>query len=161
MLEAAVLMACSEAPRYGYELRSWLIQEELVAGVVSPGRLYETVANLVSNGALLAQDEAGERGPARRRYTTTDDGKVRLSRWVESLERSAKTLARFLERVSRPSLVLSENSRGGETMSCGCKCSNNEGDSKTSVQVAPVASERSIDERLQTIEELLQRIPVK
>lgn len=95
-----MLLACAQAPRYGYELGAWLETEGLSAGPVSPGRLYETLAALARAQALAVTDEPGARGPARRRYQLTEDGRLRLRRWVESLQGSAELLGRLLARAA-------------------------------------------------------------
>lgn len=157
MLEAAVLLACAEGPRYGYELGPWLTEEGLVPGAVSPGRLYETLAALAAQGALLGGDEPGERGPARRRYQLTNAGEARLARWLESLERSASVLARLLASGVQRSYPPHGHREGGEAMSCHCHCG---GSGAQPVEAAPPvpAPERSIEDRLQVIENLLQQL---
>ena len=162
MLEAAALLACGESPQYGYELSAWLVDEDLVAGVVSPGRLYETLGTLVSIGALIVDREPGDKGPDRRRYRLTDVGHARLERWLESLTLSDAALGRLLRRSWRTPHVISQRMEGGETMSCdcNCKCGDNgrgrehhETDQQVSVTNAP---SRSVEDRLQVIEDLLR-----
>ncbi|MHB1486261.1 MAG: hypothetical protein ACYCS7_00935 [Acidimicrobiales bacterium] len=111
MLEAVVLLACAEGPRYGYELGPWLAEEGLVPGTVSPGRPYETLASL------------------------------------------ARLLARGIERSYPPH----GHWEGGEAMSCHCHCG---GSGAQPIEAAPQvpAPERSIEDRLQVIEDLLQQL---
>ncbi|MHB1487284.1 MAG: PadR family transcriptional regulator [Acidimicrobiales bacterium] len=162
MLEAAVLLACAEEPRYGYELGPWLTNQGLVPAAVSPGRLYETLAALSSQGALAVSDEPGERGPARRRYQLTDVGNARLDRWLESLERSASALARLLARgLQRPHLSHKPR-RGGEAMPCQCHCGGPGASPAETASHAPApAPERSVEKRLEVIEDLLQRLSTR
>ena len=164
MLEAAALLACGERPQYGYELSAWLAGEDLVAGVVSSGRLYENLANLVSIGALIVDREPGDKGPDRRRYRLTAVGHVRLERWLESLMLSDASLRRLLRRSRRTSHLISQRTEGGETMSCDCNC-NRKGDGRskrrehheTDQQVSVTnAPSRSVEDRLQVIEDLLR-----
>ena len=164
MLEAAALLACGERPQYGYELSTWLAGENLVAGVVSPGRLYENLANLESIGALIVDREPGEKGPDRRRYRLTALGHARLERWLESLALSDAALRRLLGRSRRTPHLISQRTEGGETMSCNCNCNckgdgqsegrkHHETDQQVNVTNAP---SRSVEERLQVIEDLLR-----
>ena len=162
MLEAAALLACGERPQYGYELSAWLADEDLVAGVASPGRLYETLATLVSIGALIVDREPGDKGPDRRRYRLTDVGHARLERWLKSLALSDAALRRLLGRSRRTPHLISQRMEGGETMSCNCNCKG-DGQSKgrehheTDQQVSVTdAAPRSVEERLQAIEDLLR-----
>jgi PadR family transcriptional regulator PadR len=94
-------VACAERPRYGYELARTLGEAGLVPGRVSPGRLYETLARLSRQGALVATDEPGERGPGRRRYRVSDMGLELLERWVDSLERTGAAVATVLAAAAR------------------------------------------------------------
>lgn len=157
MLEAAVLLACAQGPRYGYELGPWLAREGMVPEAVSPGRLYETLAALAAQGALRAADEPSERGPARRRYQLTAAGETRLRRWLDSLDRSAHALARLLAFGLEHSLPPARERGGGEAMSCECHCG---GPGARPVEAAPAtpAPERSVEERLEVIEDLLRRL---
>lgn len=160
-----MLLGCEEAPRYGYELGAWLAGEGLVAGPVSAGRLYETLASLARQGSLAVSDEPGERGPARRRYELTEAGKARLLRWEQSLERSAAVLARLLARAAAGSRPPTSHREGGEAMPCQCHCGGPEARSSEPAQSAPAqsapAAARSVEERLEVIEGLLQHLSTR
>ncbi len=173
-LEAAVLIACADAPRYGYEIAAWLTAEGLVSGPVSPGRLYETLAALAQAGAIVARDEPSGIGPNRRRYHLTEVGWRRLSAWAVTLEQTGMVLARVLARLVKldrtPYSVDSpaaNSTSGGDDMPCQCQCggpkaagSNRaETDSQTAVAGQPApAPARSVEARLDTIESLLQQL---
>lgn len=169
-LEAAVLIACADAPRYGYEIASWLTTEGLAIGPISPGRLYETLARLARAGALASTTEPSTRGPDRRRYTLTAKGRERLRAWTDSLARSGTVLARLLARsvrleedpaITEPSSSTTGSTRGGEPMPCNCNCQgrgHHRGDLAQHEQSSPP---RSIEERLRTIEELLASLTLK
>jgi len=166
-LEAGVLIACADAPRYGYEISSWLAREGLAVGPISPGRLYESLTRLAREGALVPHFEPSTRGPARRRYTLTDQGRERLRSWVSSLTYSAAVLARLLAKATplldaAPSQVdqsaSSTRVKGGEPMPCNCNCQGpgpRRGDVDRHEEAPPT---RSIEERLQTIEALLDSL---
>ncbi len=169
-LEAAVLVACAEAPRYGYEIATWLFAEGLVSAAVSPGRLYETLGTLSRTGALVGVDEESDKGPARRRYHLTETGRERLAAWAASLERTAATLARLLSRMAAlngavPARTDHNPAEGGEIMPCQCHCGGpgaRNAESPTAAtepasapQPAPA---RSVEERLEHVETLLERL---
>lgn len=170
ILEAAVLVACAESPRYGYEIATWLTAEGLVSAAVSPGRLYETLGALGRAGALVGVDEESDRGPSRRRYHLTETGRERLAAWALSLERTGATLARLLSRMAAlngavPGAANHDPAEGGETMPCQCHWA---GPATRSVEPLVTATEpastpqptaaRSIEERLDHVEALLERL---
>lgn len=173
-LEAAVLVACAEAPRYGYEIAAWLTTEGLVTGSVSPGRLYETLGALDRAGAVVATSEPSDKGPSRRRYHLTETGQQRLRAWTTSLERSGVVLARLLARAAAvevarnatPSTVPSctDQHGGGETMPCQCNCGGRHAahaDTADATPVAPAVPARSVEERLGAIESLLETLSAR
>lgn len=169
-LEAAVLVACAEAPRYGYEIATWLFDEGLVSAPVSPGRLYETLGTLSRTGALVGVDEESDKGPSRRRYHLTETGRERLAAWAVSLERTGATLARLLSRMTAlngavPGRTDHDPAEGGETMPCQCHCggpgARNAESPTTATEPASApqpAPARSVEERLEHVETLLERL---
>ncbi len=169
-----MLVACAEMPRYGYEIATWLTSEGLVTGTVSPGRLYETLAELSRLGALVATSEPSDKGPSRRRYRLTEAGAQRLWAWTTSLERSGVVLARLLTRAASLQVISSQSAgadqsdsydhEGGETMSCKCNCGGRHSGrdkSTDATQAAPAAPSRSVEERLGTIESLLESLATR
>ncbi len=169
-----MLVACAEAPRYGYEIAAWLAAEGLVTGTVSPGRLYETLAALDRAGAVAATSEPSDKGPSRRRYHLTETGKQRLHAWVVSLERSGVVLARLLARatafeansdetpVAEPAGI--DQHEGGEIMPCQCNCGSRHAahaETPDAAPAAPAVPARSVEERLDTIESLLETLATR
>lgn len=170
-----MLVACAEAPRYGYEIATWLFNEGLVSAPVSPGRLYETLGALGRAGALVGVDEESDKGPARRRYHLTETGRERLAAWAASLERTAATLARLLSRMAALNGAVPgrtdhnpanhDPAEGGETMPCQCHCggpgARNAESPTTATEPASArhpAPARSVEERLEHVETLLERL---
>jgi len=169
-LEVAVLIACADAPRYGYEIASWLTAEGLAIGPISPGRLYETLARLSRAGALASTTEPSTRGPDRRRYSITARGRERLRAWTDSLVRSGTVLARLLARGVRleedpvftePSSSTNGSTRGGEPMPCNCNCQGRGPRHGDVAHHEQSSQPRSIEERLRTIEELLASLTLR
>lgn len=162
VLEAAVLLSCRPGPRYGYELGTWLTEQGLVPGTVSAGRLYETLSTLANQGALHVHDEEGERGPGRRRYHLTAIGEARLLRWLQSLERSAISLGRLLNYAREHPATISKQQGGGDIMSCQCNCGGKAQNADPAPTIAsPPTPVRTVEERLQVIEELLTQQKVR
>jgi len=169
-----VLVACAEAPRYGYEIAAWLAAEGLVTGTVSPGRLYETLGALARAGAVVATFEPSDKGPGRRRYHLTEAGQQRLRAWMVSLERSGVVLARLLARAtafeatSDQTPVADQDDidqhEGGETMPCQCNCGGGHAahaETPDATPAAPAVPARSVEERLGAIESLLKTLAAR
>jgi len=154
MIEAAILVLCTEGPQYGYELARVLDAEGLVAGQVHPGRLYETLQSLARLGAVVATAETGTGGPDRLRYEITEEGRARLHRWARSLAASTTALTRLSKRIA--------DSEGGEEMGCNCQCNGGRGrghgEGHGPAREHGTRQDRSVEERLDAIEGLLERL---
>ena len=98
MAEAVLLLLLAERPQHGYELAQRIAEEELVAGRVRAGRVYETLARLSESGFVEAEKELNPQGPDRWRYQLTSSGEERLARWRSGLERSYRRIGYFLHR---------------------------------------------------------------
>lgn len=153
MLEAALLVFCAEGPHYGYELVRLLRQSGVIAGQLHSGRIYETLAGLERGGSLEVRAGESDGGPERKLFSITDEGRVRLHRWEHSLEGSLVALGLLVNRI--------REQVGGEIMSCNCKCNCGSESGKGTPDESKVAVNRSIEERLETIESLLERIAPK
>jgi len=101
MLEAVLLLLLAETPRYGYELWSLLGEEDLLAGRVYPGRIYEMLRRLSESGFVAASPEESTKGPDRARYAVTAAGTERLARWRSGLQRSYDRVGQFLGRFDQ------------------------------------------------------------
>ena len=101
MLEGVLLLLLVEEPRYGYELWSLIEEEELLAGRVYVGRIYEMLRRLLDSGFVVASPEESTKGPPRSRYEVTPLGRERLERWRVGLHRSHDRIGQFLGRCEQ------------------------------------------------------------
>jgi PadR family transcriptional regulator PadR len=77
VLVLIVMSALSAREHYGYELVEHI---RAVAGVqVSDGTLYAILVRLKAESLVHTRWEAAERGPARKYYALTDDGRALLA----------------------------------------------------------------------------------
>jgi PadR family transcriptional regulator PadR len=77
VLVLIVMSALSAREYYGYELVEHILTG---AGVeVSDGTLYAILVRLKTEGLVRTRWEAAERGPARKYYALTDDGRALLA----------------------------------------------------------------------------------
>jgi PadR family transcriptional regulator PadR len=109
MLEGVLLLLIVEEARYGYELWSVIEQEELLAGRVYAGRIYEMLRRLLEAGFVAASAEESSKGPPRSRYEITALGRERLERWRVGLHRSHDRIGQFLARCEQFPGTAAEN----------------------------------------------------
>ncbi len=82
-----LLLLLSEAPAHGFEL-------------IDPASVYKTLRQMERDGIVTSQWELPKRGPARRIYALTSDGRDLLDAWAHTLERNRAVLDGFLSRFA-------------------------------------------------------------
>jgi len=87
----------AEAPAHGYELMERL--RPFGFEVNDPATVYKTLRQIAAEGLLTSDWELSDRGPARRVYTITADGRDLLHAWAQTLEENRQILTDYLERV--------------------------------------------------------------
>jgi poly-beta-hydroxybutyrate-responsive repressor len=99
-VEPAVLLLLEERPAHGYELLERLrplIGEQRV----EMGNLYRLLRALEDEGLVASAWDATAPGPAKRRYTLTDEGIRLLAHWVEALRAVQDRIETFIDRYER------------------------------------------------------------
>ena len=94
-----LLLLLAEAPAHGYELMERLVPFGL--GLNDPATIYKTLRGMEQEGLVTSEWELSTRGPARRVYELTPEGRELLGAWVFALERNREVLEQFLERYRR------------------------------------------------------------
>jgi PadR family transcriptional regulator, regulatory protein PadR len=98
--EPALLRLLAGGPAHGYELLERLpslLGEERV----DVGNLYRALRALEEDGLVVSEWQSELPGPAKRTYTLTDDGRVALEAWLESLASLRDDVTSFLEDARR------------------------------------------------------------
>lgn len=93
-----ILLWLAESPSHGYELLERSAHEGPAPRPPLPGSLYRWLRGLEGQGLVRSRWEAGETGPARRRYVLTDAGWVLLDRVALRLAQERRCLDEWLER---------------------------------------------------------------
>lgn len=91
-----LLLLLSEAPAHGYELIERMRPFGFEVG--DPASVYKTLRQMERDGIVSSQWELPGRGPARRVYELTSDGRDLLATWAHTLERNRAVLDSFLTR---------------------------------------------------------------
>jgi poly-beta-hydroxybutyrate-responsive repressor len=95
-LRPCLLLLLAEASAHGYELIERL--RPFGFDVTDPGSLYKSLRQMEQEGFLTSGWELSARGPARRIYALTSDGRDLLGAWAFTLEQNRSILGQFLER---------------------------------------------------------------
>jgi PadR family transcriptional regulator, regulatory protein PadR len=99
VLVLIVMSALSSREYYGYELVEHILSG---AGVeVSDGTLYAILVRLKAEGLVRARWEAAERGPSRKYYALTHDGRAVLADMKRSWAEIASGVDAILQNGSR------------------------------------------------------------
>ena len=93
-----LLLLLAEAPAHGYELIERLRPFGFDLG--DPASVYKTLRQLEADGQVTSEWELSSRGPARRVYALTSDGRDLLQAWDHTLAKNREILGMFLERVA-------------------------------------------------------------
>lgn len=93
-----LLLLLSEAPAHGYELIDRM--RPFGFEVNDPASVYKALRQMERDGIVSSKWELPQRGPARRIYALTSDGRDLLDAWAHTLERNRAVLDSFLARFS-------------------------------------------------------------
>lgn len=80
MIELSILGFLAQEPLHAYELRRRITALTGHVRQLSDGALNPALRRIADRGWISASDEPGSRGPARRVYTLTPDGRAELTR---------------------------------------------------------------------------------
>lgn len=95
-IRPCLLLLLSERPSHGYDLLERLAGLGLKA--IDPGGLYRALRAMEQEGLVVSRWEPSELGPARRTYSTTDEGKDWLHAWAGTLRETSRIIGDFLGR---------------------------------------------------------------
>jgi poly-beta-hydroxybutyrate-responsive repressor len=112
-----LLLLLAESPAHGYELIDRL--RPFGFEISDPATIYKTLRGMEQDGIVSSQWELSSRGPARRVYSLTSDGRDLLESWAHTLEQQRAILGRYLERFS--ALGVGGNGRALENGSGGLR----------------------------------------
>jgi poly-beta-hydroxybutyrate-responsive repressor len=91
-----LLLLLAEAPAHGYELIERL--RPFGFELNDPASVYKTLRQMEQEGLVRSEWELSSRGPARRVYSLTSDGRDLLEAWSLTLQDNRAILDLFLDR---------------------------------------------------------------
>lgn len=93
-----LLLLLAESPAHGYELIERLRPFGFEMG--DPASVYKSLRQMEAEGLVTSNWELSSRGPARRVYALSADGRDLLEAWAHTLEANRAILDVFLERYA-------------------------------------------------------------
>ena len=93
-----LLLLLAESSAHGYELIDRL--RPFGFEVNDPATVYKSLRQMEAEGLVTSTWELSSRGPARRVYALTSDGRDLLEAWAMTLDLNRTILGRFLERYA-------------------------------------------------------------
>jgi len=93
MLRTALLALLAERESHGYDLAARLSEFGLAPDMAG---LYRTLRSMDRRGELRSEWSTSSKGPARRIYGLTEEGRCRLQRALEGMEAHSVTVERLL-----------------------------------------------------------------
>ena len=91
-----LLLLLAESSAHGYELIDRL--RPFGFEINDPASVYKSLRQMESEGVVTSTWELSSRGPARRVYELTTDGRDLLEAWSITLDQNRTILSRFLDR---------------------------------------------------------------
>lgn len=107
MLRTALLVLLSEGESHGYDLAPRLAEFGLAPDMAA---LYRTLRSMDRGGELRSEWSTSAKGPARRIYGVTEEGRRRLQRALDGMEAHSVMIERLLLH-SRPPTASGVRSR--------------------------------------------------
>jgi PadR family transcriptional regulator PadR len=105
-----LLLLLAESPAHGYELLDRL--RPFGFELNDPASVYKSLRQMEQEGLVTSEWELSTRGPARRVYSLTSDGRDLLEAWAFTLDQNREILGQFLGRYERVASRGPEAARG-------------------------------------------------
>jgi len=97
VVELAVLAALGRGEAYGYEILKRL--EPIEGLALTPSTVYPLLSRLTAAGHLVVREVPSPRGPARRYYRLTADGRQRLAEMLVQFRHLGRAIDGLVEGV--------------------------------------------------------------
>lgn len=93
-----LLLLLAESPTHGYELIEQL--RPFGFAINDPAAIYKSLRQMDEDGLVQSTWEISPRGPARRVYSLTSDGRDMLAAWSRTLSQNRDILETYLTRYA-------------------------------------------------------------
>ncbi|MGB9813730.1 MAG: helix-turn-helix transcriptional regulator [Thermovenabulum sp.] len=96
-MQPCLLLLLYEKPSHGYELMERL-SDFGFNECIDPGAIYRNLRKMEEEGLIKSEWDTQGKGPAKRLYELTEEGKEALYTWAEHVKRQIKRMEYFLKR---------------------------------------------------------------
>lgn len=101
-VEPVVLyMLREDGEAHGYQLAASLQEHALTDAEIEGAAMYRTLRRLELHGYVQSSWDVQSRGPARRVYSITRDGRKHLEEWAQVLDNLSKSMTNFVTKIHR------------------------------------------------------------
>jgi PadR family transcriptional regulator PadR len=100
-MEPRLLFLLSRGPAHGYELLGRMQEVPMPGPLPDTGAVYRKLREMEERGLVRSRWDESGRGPRKRIYRITAEGKRRLAAWAEAMRRRMETLRCFLDLYER------------------------------------------------------------
>lgn len=91
-----LLLLLGESPAHGYELME--LMQSFGFEISDPAAIYKSLRQMEDDGYIHSSWDLPRRGPARRVYELTSDGRDVLASWAATLSKNRTILGHYLDR---------------------------------------------------------------
>lgn len=123
LIQPAVMAVLADEPLHGYVivqrltgLQMFRDHEPDITGV------YRLLKSMEKNGHVTSTWQRGASGPAKRRYTLTEDGRECLARWITTLRNYRDAVADLIDTVA--SSTVAKSRHGGKRRGIMSQCAH-------------------------------------
>jgi DNA-binding PadR family transcriptional regulator len=100
-LQPSILLSLQRRPSYGYDIIRTIQEFGFVEGHAPPGMIYRHLRELEAAGLVVSAWRTEGRGPAKRMYELTPEGREALRLWVDHMQDQAKKLTGFIRAYAK------------------------------------------------------------
>jgi PadR family transcriptional regulator, regulatory protein PadR len=96
-IEPRLLFLLSRGPAHGYDLIGRMEEIPMPGPLPDTGAVYRKLRDMEERGLVRSRWDESGRGPHKRIYSITAEGKRRLAAWAEAIRRRMDMLQHFLD----------------------------------------------------------------
>lgn len=102
LIQPAIMVVLAEGSLHGYRIVQRVANMPILCGKQpDPTGVYRALRGMEKRGLVVASWDLSERGPAKKSYRLTDEGRECLTRWIESLREHHRAIGKLISAAKR------------------------------------------------------------